>query len=123
MNWEIQVILGRCQASGCHHDLVPGEPVRLNRVRKERWCWVCAWKRLMESVPRGVDLPLQFVPKITATRQVGSIYVAEGRKVAPNFETFDRGEMGGTLRKSILSRRELERANANDPKLKAAGEQ
>lgn len=121
MNWEIQVLPGRCDAQGCPYpDIPPGEPVRLNRIRHERWCWMCAWKRLMESVPR-VELPLQFVPKVT-TAKTNTIYVAGGKSVEPNFDAFDRGEIGATLRKGILTRRELERANANDPKLKASGD-
>ena len=121
MNWELQVIPGRCECGDCTSpEIFPGEPARLNRVRRERWCWLCAWRRLQEKAPE--DMPLQFVPKVTAHKPGRSIYVAGGKSVAPNFETFDRGDMGGTLRRSILSRRELEQANAGDPKLKAAGE-
>lgn len=122
MNWEIQAIPGRCNCADCTSpEIHPGEPVRLNRVRRERWCWLCAWRRLQESVPR-VDLPLQFVPKVTAAKSTGrSIYVAGGKSVEPNFETFDRQDMGATLRKGILSRRELERVNTGDGKLRAIG--
>lgn len=119
MNWEIQAIPGRCDCVDCTSpEIHPGEPVRLNRIRHERWCWLCAWRRLQESAP--AEMPTQFVPKVTVAKAAG-IYVANGRTVAPNFETFDRGDMGSTLRKSILSRRELERENAKDGRLKAAG--
>lgn len=37
------------------------------------------------------------------------------------FGGFDRASVGGELKKNILTRRQLERENANDPKLKQLG--
>jgi hypothetical protein len=82
-------------------------------VRHGRYCWMCARKRLMETVPRErEDQPLPN-PRV---------YVADGRSVKPMSERFERLDMGATLRKHILSRRELERENATDSKLKASGD-
>lgn len=111
MTWQTQSILGVCDS--CHEPIVPGEPVRLVRGGRDRWCWMCARRRLMETVPR--ERPDQPTPKV---------FVGEGdraRWVERVEARFDRNELGATLRTNILTRRELERANANDPKLKQLG--
>lgn len=116
MKWQIQSTPGRCESLSCAHpDILPGEPVRLVLNGRQRWCWLCAWKRLQESVPRA-ELPQQ--PQPSKAR----IYVAQGQTVPENFDTFDRRDVGGAVRKNILTRRELEQANAHDPKLRQAGD-
>ena len=115
MKWELQVIPGRCESSDCTSpEIHPGEPVRLVLNGRQRWCWLCARRRLMETAPK--ELIPQFVPK-----PFNGIYVAEGRTVEPNFTPFDRQAVGEALRKHTLTRRELQEANANDPKLKQLG--
>ncbi len=105
MKWEIQTILGRCESDGCTHGtIMPGEPVRLVQSGRRRWCWICARKRLMETAPK--DMPSQRIPASAKPE---------------TFIAFDRGSVGSALRSNILTRRELERENANDPKLRQMG--
>lgn len=113
MKWILQMGLGRCDSSSCTSPaIVPGEPVRLVLNGRHRWCWLCAWRRLQEKPP--ADLRPVEAPRT-------SIRLEDGRLVEANFSGFDRAAAGAELRQNILSRRQLERENANDSKLRQLG--
>lgn len=117
MKWQLQTLPGRCESSSCtSKTILPGEAVRLVLNGRQRWCKACAFTRLFELPPARETLPHQAQPKGE------KIHVAGGKFVDENFGTFDRVSTGGEVRKNILTRRQLEDANANDPKLRQAGD-
>lgn len=82
---------------------------------------------LSTCVACGFTSRSQTPPTVQA---LGPDHAAMFRQTAParvpvsseRFARFDRPGAAATARKAILSRRELERVNANDPKLKQAGD-
>lgn len=104
---------GPCVISSCKTVIQVGTWVYLFRgLANQTVCPGCALSRWGYQPPS--DLP----PELPAR---SCIYVAEGRTVEPNFESFDRQAAGSELRKNILTRRQLQEANASDPKLKQLG--
>lgn len=107
--WQTQSVLQDCRS--CQQPILPGEPVRILKDGVTRWCWLCARKRLMETAPQ--ECPPQPVPRV---------YVSgEARFVEPIAARFPRPAVSVELRKNILGRRALDRANARDPKLRQLG--
>lgn len=104
-----------CVSNHCPNKIPLGSWVYLFMHHQQQTvCVDCAKRRWNYTPP--ADTPLILTP------QAKRIHVEGGGTVDPNFATFDRVAAGGELRKKILTRREVERANERDGKLKQAGE-
>jgi hypothetical protein len=96
-----------CVSLNCSNRIVPGAWVYLfMNSDRQMVCIECAKRRWNYAPPE--DTPAVLLPTKLPT-------------TVSSFATFDRSVTGGTLRKNILNKRELEQANANDPKLRQAG--